>query len=710
MTDNKQIHLFYRVLVRSTVKTVKVGLLINTLLITLILALGRLADASPRDETPTEGQRVQHLAEVKQGTLLFKDDVHYVTAPVLHTDVEINVVGMLARAVVRQSFKNPDTQWKEGVYVFPLPEEAAVDHMRVHIGERVIEGRVKERDEAKKTYRKAKNAGKKASLVEQERANIFTTSVANIGPRETIVVEIEYQEIVSYDAGLFRLRFPMVVAPRYIPGETITLGFAGTGWALNTDQVADAQRVTPPVSPPKREKLNPVSIKVNLSSGFALANIASPYHPITSTPLSQTEYRVELTGKRVPADRDFVLTWAPHTGEQPKAAFFKQTKAGNDYGLLMLLPPQRDEKLTLTKEMIFVIDTSGSMEGASITQARAALQTALERLHSGDRFNVIQFNSTTSQLFPSPRPVSPGALQEARHYIDHLQAQGGTEMAPALTAALMNQTGNYDVRQVIFLTDGSVGNEDDLFRIMEQRLQDSRLFTIGIGSAPNSYFMSRAADFGRGTHTHIGKLSEVQEKMDRLFQKLESPVLSDIQISWPKNTNVESWPARIPDLYLGEPLLISIKAKALPGQIGINGRSANKDWQANVNLDGGAQRNSVAVLWARRKIAALTRQQRLRDEADSIKSQIIETALTHHLVSKYTSLVAVDVTPARKPGQPLHGTALPTNLPAGWQYGKVFGVLPGTATPANWYLLMGMAFLILSFIMTLIFRKNETCI
>jgi Ca-activated chloride channel family protein len=343
----------------------------------------------------------------------------------------------------------------------------------------------------------------------------------------------------------------------------------------------------------------------------------------------------------------------------------------------------------MDREVIFIIDTSGSMGGVSIRQARQALQYALERLKPGDFFNIIQFNSHTSQLFPYAVPASRQKLRIAKNYVLNLDAGGGTEMAPALHAALMNQTDSERVRQVIFLTDGSVGNENMLFEIIQQQLDQSRLFTIGIGSAPNSHFMARAAEYGRGTHTYIGNIDEVQEQMMHLFSKLERPVLSSIRLTGAEAYSHEMWPQLIPDLYAGEPLIVTIKAQKLMDNITVSGQLANQTWQSDITLSGGQSQDGIHGLWARKKIASLMSQQTRANESGSVRDLIVETALEHHLVSKYTSLVAVDKTPARSQAEKLKSAAMPTNLPAGWQYDKVFGQMPATATPAALHLLLG---------------------
>jgi Ca-activated chloride channel homolog len=656
------------------------------------------------EETINETDIVKNIADVGQGTLLFKQDKQYSKAAQLNIDVEMSVTGMINRVSVTQTFSNTTDNWQEGIYVFPLPENAAVDHMRLKIGERIIEGQIKEKQAAKKIYKQAKQQGKQAALTEQERPNIFTTSVANIAPHETVKVEIEYQQIVNYDNGVFSLRFPMVVGPRYIPGKQRIEGFAGTGWAVNTDEVPDAARITPPVLKPGSERKNKVSIKINLDAGLTIEKIDSPYHEIEIDKQSD-QYQIVLKQETTLANRDFELSWKPHPSVAPKAALFTEELNGDTYAMIMMVPPEVENSETLNREIIYVIDTSGSMGGQSIIQARAALELALTRLKPGDRFNVIQFNSRTSKLFNQSELVTPASLQQAIQYVRSLNAGGGTEMATALRTALANQDNTNDLRQVIFLTDGSIGNEQALFEIIQDKLGHSRLFTIGIGSAPNSHFMQRAANFGRGTHTYIGKLDEVQERMNALFEKIESPVLKDIAIDW-MQTDMEIWPSKIVDLYKGEPLLITAKTEHALGEIKVTGKVSNNIWSSGLKLEGGQSRKGISTLWARNKIDSLMEQKR-DAEFESIKQTIIETALEHHLVSKFTSLVAVDVTPVRPEHQKLDSHAIPTHLPKGWDHNKVFGQqFPATATDARLNFMIGFMLLLITLFFYLTRRRD----
>jgi Ca-activated chloride channel family protein len=611
-----------------------------------------------------------------------------VPAPLLYTDVAIDVSGIVARTRVTQRFANPGADWREGVYVFPLPEGAAVDHLEMRIGERRIEGQIRERAEARRTYEQAKREGKKAALLEQERPNLFTTSVAPIGPGEEVTVTIEYQETLRYDQGEFALRFPLAGTPRYIPGIDVETSAGGSGWAPDTDEVPDASRITPPVLHPAHGRINPVTITARIDAGFRLARLSSAYHPVEIQESASHRYTVTLRDGPVPADRDFALAWVPDVGASPGAALFVQPGADRRYALLMVVPAAGStETARVPREATFIIDTSGSMAGTSIVQAKQALLLALDRLQGGDRFNVIEFNSHTRPLFSAPLPVDRTTLANARAFVNGLRANGGTEMRAALEAAFTPGLAPGLVRQVVFLTDGAVGNEEALFALIRERLGDRRLFTVGIGSAPNSHFMTKAALFGRGTFTYIGDVREVQQKMGALFRKLESPVLTDLAVSWPGAS--ESWPAQLPDLYEGEPIVVTTALDHADGDVVLTGRVGGAPWRAALPLGGNGAASGVGALWARAKIDALMDSAVAGASADDVRRAVIALALEHHLVSKYTSLVAVDVTPSAPPDAVVRKTAIPTNLPHGQQYEAIFGGLPQTATPAALQALVG---------------------
>ena len=647
--------------------------------------LVRPADAFANGPTP---------GEMQAGSLLMRMQSGYVTATLLNTDVNVTVNGLVARVSVMQEFENSGNEWVEGIYVFPLPDEAAVDHMRLYIGERFIEGEIREKEQARKEYEQAKQSGKKTSLVEQQRANLFTTSVANIAPGEKVIVEIEYLEHLRYDEGTFSLRIPMTLTPRYIAGQPLSER-KGNGWSPDTSVVTDASLITPPMM--SASQGHKVSLRAMLNAGMPLEIIASRYHPV-NVGEANGSYTITLAGSRAPMDHDFELLWRPVPSETPRAMAFRETIEGEPHFLLMVVPPESDATAAavMPREMIFVIDTSGSMHGVSLAQAKQALQRALTGLRPGDRFNVVEFNSYTNALFADSVAADSSNIALAQNFVRQLQANGGTEMYSALQFALRNAPDEALLRQIIFITDGAVGNEEGLFKLIEMKLAGARLFTVGIGSAPNSWFMRKAAEAGRGTFTIISALHEVGEKMDRLFRKLENPQVTNIEVHWPGGNDVESYPAVVPDLYRGEPVTIKARASSdfRPGdKVTVSGNSVIGGWSRDLPLVTKIESPGVGALWARARIADLHDQTRRGADAETTRAAIVTTALAHHLVSKHTSLVAVDKTPARVTGDPLLREQVGNLMPFGQSGSAIFG-FPATATNAPLLRLTGLVALL----------------
>jgi Ca-activated chloride channel family protein len=623
--------------------------------------------------------------EMRAGSLLFASTEagRYVEAPRLGTDVDIVVSGPTVRARITQIFRNPTDGWVEGIYVYPLSDGSAVDTLKMVIGDRIVVGDVKERQEAKRVYEDAKAAGRKAALLEQERPNMFTNSVANIGPGETVLVQIEYQEKVRQSGDTFSLRVPLVAAPRYNPppvAQTVDFNPNGRGWGSVSDSVPDRARISPPVLDPRRHgPVNPTAITVRLAAGFPLAEVKSPYHAVKiETPDDDTRV-VKLSDGVVPADRDFELTWRAVAAKAPSVGLFREHAGDADYVLAFVTPPAlptTQEKRP--REIIFVVDNSGSMGGTSIVQAKASLAYALGRLTGADRFNVIRFDHTMDVLFADTVPADAEHVARAQAFVAALQAAGGTEMVPPMQAALTDpREGDATyLRQVVFLTDGAIGNEQQLLDTIGAMRGRSRLFMVGIGSAPNTFLMTRAAEIGRGTFTHIGSVSEVEERMRALFEKLESPAVTNLTASF-SDAQADVTPALLPDLYRGEPVVLAAKLASLAGTLDIKGRIGARPWSVSIPLANAAPGQGLSRLWARRKIddaeAARTLHRLKPEEADSV---ILALALDHHLVSRLTSLVAVDKTPSRPDGAHLTRAELPLNLPAGWDFDKVFGSEP----------------------------------
>jgi Ca-activated chloride channel family protein len=696
-------------------------LLVYTVGVALIIICGGLFEAKA-GEVPVEvtESAFEHtdsfrLEDIRQGELLVPGQTGgAVSALRLEQDVQISISGVVARVRVSQQFQNSSNDWVDGVYVFPLPDESAVDRLRMQVGEREIIGEIHEREEAQAIYTKAKEEGRKTSLLAQNRPNIFTTRVANIGPGEHITIVIEYQQMVQMSDTAFSLRFPMAITPRYIPGTPVadgtlerrSLSFGDEGWAKDTDRVPDASAITPPVAAPGSPETPTMQLAVDIVSGFPLARLESLYHQMTKREIASDHFSLKFNGK-VLADRDFVLEWTPEKAEQASATLLSETQADHTYLLLMLMPPQQSREVYVPREAIFVLDVSGSMAGPSIVQAKEALQRALGKLRPSDRFNIVSFSNSAHALFPESLPGTEEYVSVAMRYLNTLKADGGTEMKPALELALDGQMQSERIRQVIFLTDGAIGNETELFDLIIQRLGDSRLFTIGIGSAPNGYFMTRAATMGRGTYTYIGDVNEIEPRVDALLTKLETPAVTDIRVNMTDGRKVdfEAYPNPVPDVYYGEPLMLALKVDSGISEIKVSGYQLGKPWEYMVNTATNANRPGIGALWARKKIRSEMDSLALGEDPEEVKKIVLVTALEHQLVSKYTSLVAVDKVVSRPGGETSGKAVLKTAAPRGLQMDAVFGGGSRTATPSVMHMLAGSMLLLGAALLQIVRRR-----
>ena len=409
-------------------------------------------------------------------------------------------------------------------------------------------------------------------------------------------------------------------------------------------------------------------------------------------------------------DHDFELLWRPAASAAPRAMAFRETHGGDPHLLLMVMPPDTGELMPplMPREMIFVIDTSGSMHGTSIEQAKTALVRALDGLQANDRFNVIEFNAFATALYRGSVAATADRLDEARRFVARLEANGGTEMRTALELALNDPPSQTHLRQVIFITDGSVGNEDELYGMIERRLGPARLFTVGIGSAPNGWFMRKASELGRGSFTLISSQHEIAEKVDRLFAKLEHPQITNIEVHWPGGVAVDVYPRTVPDLYRGEPVTIRVRAEGefpAGAEVTISGDSIGGAWQGSLPLTGIGPDLGVAALWARARIGFLLDEGRRGADPATVRQAVIDTALDHHLVSKYTSLVAVDKTPVRPAGNPLTQEQLANLMPHGQNSNAIFG-FPATATNARLLVMTGLVCLFAGTLLLTIRRRR----
>lgn len=659
--------------------------------------------------------RFAQADEAGGAALLFRTTQGMVAAPLVATDARLRVTGTSVRTVVRQRFANPSEDWLEGVYVFPLPEDSAVDHLRMRVGDRVVEGRIQEREAARLAHAAARDAGRRSTLIEQQRPNLFTSRVANIGPWASIEIEIEYQQVLTLKDGAWRLRMPTVVAPRYAGGA------------------ADAAAIDAPVIEPGAGEPPPITISAIIDAGVPITTPRSVTHAVRiaagprlaradGIPRDPTEagagealalrYEVSLEGPANP-DRDFELEWAPATGARPAAALRVEPHRGRQYALLVLTPPAPAETPgeRLRRETTFVVDTSGSMAGASIEQARHALAFGIERLVPGDRFNLIRFSSRHESLYPAPRALDARTRREALAWVRGLRADGGTEMRGALEQALSAPAAPGHVGQIVFLTDGAVGYEDEMLALIGRQLGERRLFTIGIGSAPNSYFMRKAAEAGRGTFTYVGRVEEVERRMAALFAKLAQPLATDITVRF-EGADPDEPIAAVRDLYAGEPIVLGARFREAPVGVVVTGRRGDARWSLRadtVRSDG----SGLHVLWARDKVATLTDAMRhglgAAGPMPVLRAEVVRLGLEHHIVTPYTSLVAVDTEDARPPGATLRSAKAPAALPAGWSFDAVYGEarLAQGATPATQRMLVGALMLAAALACSAMLRRRR---
>ena len=645
---------------------------------------------------------------------------HLESATLINADYQVEVTGLVADVRLKQTFRNPSRSWREAVYVFPLPERASVYGLTMVAGERRLVGEVREKALVEQAYAKARTEGRKVARVDQQRPNLFTTHLANLPPGESITVELRYQQLARYQSGEFELRIPTTLTPRYMPGQAVQVGATArqNGWAMPTTQVPDADRISPfTVLPGDVEpRSHRARVAMKIRAGFPVSQVSSPSHTLNSTWNGNT-VEVSVGDGSFAMNRDLRVRWQPARGSEPSAAVFQQQWQGENFLLAMLVPGLEAEQ-RVARELVFVIDTSGSMAGESIRQAKQSLMRGLDTLGPDDSFNIIQFNSQTASLFMGAMPASGNNLMRARRYVDQLQANGGTEMAPALDAALGGHAsaalpGERDgpdrLKQVVFITDGSVGNESALFWRIQQQLGNTRLFTVGIGSAPNMHFMREAARYGRGTYTSISSLADIGAPLDGLFSKMQSAVLTDIEVKWPgAAAGLSAQPERIGDLFRGEPLIQVVSGQPATGEVRVSGRLPDGSaWQQSLDLKKSAPGKGLHRLWARKKIDSLLDAQRLgRSPGEGqveLREKVIALGIRHQLVTPYTSFLAVDRTPSRPVSARLAADSVATLLPAGSDAGMLR--YPQTATLAPLLQALGLLGLVFSAALVLLTRR-----
>jgi Ca-activated chloride channel family protein len=599
-------------------------------------------------------------AEPDTGMMGVEKDGKFLALPLQRTKFDTVVTGTVSETEVVQVFANPFDTPIEAVYVFPLHERAAVDDYHLTIGDRTIRGEMKTRKDARETYEQAKQDGRAAGLLEQERPNIFTQSVANIPPGAVIEVSIHVVAPLEQEDGRYSLVLPTVVGPRFIPSAA---------------QVPDAARITPPIMPEGYTACADLDVTVAIESGLRPRGLRSQYHDVDIRREGDVAF-IELDRKAGPvlADRDFVLSW-DLGGQTPQAAIVAQPSGSGGYFTLTVQPPKTvTDEQAMPRELVFVVDTSGSMSGLPIDTAKGLMRHALGDMRPDDMFNVLRFDEAVSGLASGMLPATADNVQKGLAYVDEMHGMGGTHMLAGIEAALDLPHEPDRMRMVLFLTDGYIGNETEIFALIERDIADARLFSLGVGSSVNRYLLDGMARVGRGAVTYAGNEESMEAVVDRFYERIETPVLTDIEIDWQGARVSEVLPGKIPDLFAGQPLTVFGRYEGRPDdEIIVRGKFDGKTIELPVTFDLTTAKDvaGVSSIWARNKIDELLGYPMVATHwavGSETEKAVVELALQYRIMTSYTSFVAVDEQRIVEPSGEIRTIVQPLPIPAGTTY------------------------------------------
>ncbi|MGH9720944.1 MAG: VIT and vWA domain-containing protein [Bryobacteraceae bacterium] len=626
-------------------------------LVALTLAVGVSALAQSRGPARPAGR-----PKITQGALMSVRSGEPVPCPLKRTDVKAEISGYLAHVTVVQDFENPYPDKIEAVYTFPLPQNAAVDDMTMLIGDRTVRGKIKRREEARAIYEAARNAGHAAALLDQERPNIFTQAVANIRPGEKVKITIRYVELLKYEDGNYEFSFPMVVGPRYSPKG-----------------LADAVRIAPPLTPPGTRAGHDISISVDLDAGVPINFLRSLTHDIDTQKSSPRKAVVQLKNKNEIPNKDFVLQYDT-SGAKIEDVVMTHKAAKGGFFTLILQPPDRPRVEDVTpKEIVFVLDTSGSMMGFPIEKAKESMKLALDGLNPRDTFNLITFSGDTHVLFPKPVPATPENLSQAQSFLASRSGRGGTEMMKAIRAAL-DPSGDRDhVRVVCFMTDGYVGNDMEIIAEV-QKHPNARVFSFGIGNSVNRFLLDKMAEAGRGEVEYVGLHDDGSAAAKRFHERVRSPLLTDIAIDWSGVPVSDVYPSRIPDMFSAKPVALNGRySRGAKGVIKLTGKLGGKPFSRDIAVtlpESEAKHDVLATLWARHRVDDLMGKDWAGMQNGSprgdLREEITKLGLDFNLMTQFTSLVAVEETVVTEGGRPRR-VDVPVEMPNGVSYEGIFG-------------------------------------
>jgi Ca-activated chloride channel family protein len=627
-------------------------------------------------------------------------DGREIALPVLKVDVAAHIQGDLATVTLTQWFANSYTVPIHARYVFPLPADAAIYAMRLASGDRMIEAEIRPRPEARAVYESAKQRGNQAALLEQHRPNVFTQEVANLVPGAPIRVELEYAHAVGKSGGEHRFHVPTVVGPRYLPPAHQGDVAGAPTREPREPGVPEALEVgvwnlpaSAPVAPPASADRARVALRVELDAGMPIRSLASPTHEIAVARPGEDRAVVDLASGRTLDDRDFELHYRL-AGEAIAVGVTAFAHGGGGFLSLLVEPPERVAEQTIARrELVYVLDCSGSMAGMPLDASKRFMRRSLAGLRPGDSFRIIRFSDSANEWSAAPLPATPDAIAAGLAYVDRLVGEGGTEMASGIRAALAPPIAEGTLRLVVFLTDGYIGNDVEIVRLLEQRRGEARLFSFGVGSGVNRYLIQEMARVGRGAARIVLPDEDAAAAADELTRRLASPVLTDVEIEWGGAPVEGVFPSQLPDLFAGQTLRVMARYRE-PGRhrAVIRGRVAGRSVALPVELElpaangSGLDRSALPILWARTWIEDLMIEYLSPDTGapgrDAIEKQVTELGLAHRLATQWTSFVAVAKVIVNPGG---------TGADADVAVPRVHGV-PDTAYPPGALLAGGMGF------------------
>ena len=649
------------------------------LLLTLSLPLAARAQFGLPVVQPNAERPAIATPQIGLSVLNDKGEIQSI-CPLERTDVKSDIAGNLARVVVVQRFSNPSKTPIEALYTFPLPHDAAVDGMTFQVGERTIVGEIKKREEAAQVYAQARAAGRNAALLDQERPNIFSQRVANILSGQQIRVEIALTQPIVYRAGAYEWEFPTVVGPRYV-----------------TNQTPDAEKITPPITPEGTKAGHDLTMQVHLQSAVALGEISSALHPITIERSGASEANIALKEGATLPNKDFVLRFAPRDNALQTGLVTRSDGKGGGWFQLVVQPPtQAATSQIARKEMVFVIDQTGSQAGAPIAKAKETMRYCIQNLNAGDTFQLLGFNTDVYPCFPAPVEATPDNIAKALAYLEPLQGGGGTDILKATDYALKMPDDPDRPRIVCFMTDGYVGNDVQIMRYVREHRQSARMFPFGVGNSVNRFLIDGMAREGRGVAEYAFLNEDGQKLAARFYNRVAKPVLLDVKTDWNGLPVAEVFPKIVPDVYESGPVVLTGRfTRGAAGEIVVKGRAQGKDWARRVPVDfSQADKDGAAGLpsaWARQKIEDLTNTtptQTSGETAGDLKNQITDVALDYHLMSPYTSFVAVEPTIVNVGGEQ-KTVEVPTEMADGVSYEGIFGARNGNHVYAGGIAILG---------------------